>query len=97
MYQQKQPSRLAEWSLKLENMHKWIVEIYHWFSSKHTTFLSLIQNFQMTYTHTWLSLILKNSILLLKTTRVFPKWISLNSANSENHDKIQKWYGYQSY
>ena len=31
------------------------------------------------------------------TIRVFPKWISLNSANSVNHDKIQKWYGYQSY
>ena len=29
--------------------------------------------------------------------RVFPKRISVNSANSVNHDKIQKWYGYQSY
>ena len=29
--------------------------------------------------------------------RVFPKWISLNSGNSVNHDKIQKWYGYQRY
>ena len=26
--------------------------------------------------------------------RVFPKRISVNSVN---HDKIQKWYGYQSY
>ena len=29
--------------------------------------------------------------------RVFPKWISLISLNSVNHDKIQKWYGYQRY
>ena len=29
-----------------------------------------------------------------KNIRVFPKWISLNSANSVNHDQIQKWYGY---
>ena len=28
---------------------------------------------------------------------VFPKYISLNSANSVNHDRIQKWYGYQNY
>ena len=28
---------------------------------------------------------------------VFPKWISLNSANSVNCDKIQNWYGYQRY
>ena len=28
---------------------------------------------------------------------VFPKWISLNSLKSVNHDKIQKWNGYQSY
>ena len=27
----------------------------------------------------------------------FPKRISLNSVNSVNHDKIQKWYGYQRY
>ena len=26
---------------------------------------------------------------------VFPKWISLNSANSVNRNKIQKWCGYQ--
>ena len=26
---------------------------------------------------------------------VFPKWLSLNSANSVNHDQIQEQYGYQ--
>ena len=31
------------------------------------------------------------------STWVFPKWLSLNSTNSVNHDKIQKWYGYQMY
>ena len=31
---------------------------------------------------------------LFHNNRVFPKWISLNSVN---HDKIQKWYGYQTY
>ena len=30
----------------------------------------------------------------VKVNGVFPKWISLNSVN---HDKIQKWYGYQRY
>ena len=28
---------------------------------------------------------------------IFPKWLSLNSANSVNHDQIQQQYGYQSY
>ena len=28
---------------------------------------------------------------------VFPKWLSLNSVNSVNHDQIQKQYGYQRY
>ena len=27
--------------------------------------------------------------------RVFSKWLSLNSANSMNHDKVQNWSGYQ--
>ena len=35
--------------------------------------------------------------LIIENNGVFPKWISLNSANSVNHDKIQKWYGYQSH
>ena len=25
---------------------------------------------------------------------LFPKWLSLNSLNSMNRDKVQKWYGY---
>ena len=28
---------------------------------------------------------------------VFPKWLSLNSLNSMNHDKAQNWNGYQEY
>ena len=41
---------------------------------------------------------MKTSLIECETTiRVFSKWISLNSANSVNNDKIQKWYGYQSY
>ena len=31
----------------------------------------------------------------LTLIRVFPKWISLNSANSVNYNNMQKQYGYQ--
>ena len=37
----------------------------------------------------------KNRVLPKKSIWVFPKWLSLNSANSVNHDKIQDQYGYQ--
>ena len=30
-----------------------------------------------------------------ENNRVFSQWLSLNSANSMNHDKVQNWSGYQ--
>ena len=42
------------------------------------------------------SWVLRIGRLVSKTDNwVFPKWLSLNSANSVNHDKIQEQYGYQ--